>query len=350
MGMALFFYNLKGIARLLLPRSFFKVSLPRKIDSIFKEFDDKALEAIAMRVAYYHKINTPFQLYQPTTQAENKTRLGLFEPHFSALRYNNALSLCKKYATGYWYDSFKYTRYFDDALVWCCEFGDVNWYFSQPTITKTRPIQSTLKASADNSILLKLNTIRHFTFVEDTLQFKDKKDMLVFRGACYWDNRRAFLQQYFSHPKCDIAHTGNPQVNSEFVKPKMSKKAHFDYKFILSLEGNDVASNLKWIMNSNSLCIMPKPLYESWFMEAKLVAGMHYAKLNDDYSNLNELLEYYKSHENEAQEIIRNAHLFCEQFKNQRIEDACNLLVLRKYFYLSGQIDITPNERALLKL
>lgn len=348
--MALFFYNLKGITRLLLPRSFFKASLSHKIDSIFKEFDDKALESIAERVAYYHKINTPFHLYKPAAQSANKTRLGVFEPHFSALRYNNALSLRKKYATGYWYDSFQYTRYFDDTLVWCCEFGDVNWYFPQPTISKTRPIQSTPKANADNSILLKLNAIRHFTFVKDKLQFKDKKDMLVFRGACYWDSRREFLQKYFSHPKCDIAHTGNPQVNSEFVKPKMSKQAHFDYKFILSLEGNDVASNLKWIMNSNSLCIMPKPLYESWFMEAKLVAGVHYAKLNDDYSNLNELLEYYKSHENEAEDIIHNAHLFCEQFKNQKIEDVCNLLVLRKYFYLSGQIDITPNERVLLKL
>lgn len=111
-----------------------------------------------------------------------------------------------------------------------------------------------------------------------------------------------------------------------------------------------MASNLKWIMNSNSLCIMPKPCYESWFMEANLIAGVHYAELNDSYDNLNELLEYYTSHEKEAQEIIHNAHAFVQNFKNDKVEDACNLLVLRKYFYLSGQIDITPNEKALLRV
>lgn len=348
--MELFFYNLKGISRILLPRSIFRANCARKIDAIFKDFDDKTLDAIAKRVAYYHKINEPFTLIKPATQSEQKTRLGLFEPHFANLGYNNALSFRKHYSTGYWYDSLKYTRYFDDALVWCYEFGDVNWYFPQPTITKTRPINSLANASADNSVLLKLNQNRHFAFVKDRLDFKDKKDMLVFRGGCYWGNRVEFLKRYFFHPKCDIAHTGNPQVNSEFVKPKMSKKAQLNYKFILSLEGNDVASNLKWIMNSNSLCIMPKPCYESWFMEANLIAGVHYAELNDSYDNLNELLEYYTSHEKEAQEIIHNAHAFVQNFKNDKVEDACNLLVLRKYFYLSGQIDITPNEKALLRV
>lgn len=85
-------------------------------------------------------------------------------------------------------------------------------------------------------------------------------------------------------------------------------------------------------------------------MEANLIAGVHYAELNDSYDNLNELLEYYTSHEKEAQEIIHNAHAFVQNFKNDKVEDACNLLVLRKYFYLSGQIDITPNEKALLRV
>ena len=39
------------------------------------------------------------------------------------------------------------------------------------------------------------------------------------------------------------------------------------HKFILCIEGNDVASNLKWVMSSNSVAVMPKPKFESWFME-----------------------------------------------------------------------------------
>lgn len=155
---------------------------------------------------------------------------------------------------------------------------------------------------------------------------------------------------YFNYPKCNIADTSDKKHNVDFMGTKLSKQAHCKYKFILSLEGNDVASNLKWVMNSNSLCVMPKPNYESWFMESKLQAGVHYAEINDDYSNVEAVLDYYLSHAKEAQEIITNAQKYCANFQNPRVEEACNLLVLRKYFYLSGQIDISDNERELFGL
>ena len=42
------------------------------------------------------------------------------------------------------------------------------------------------------------------------------------------------------------------------------------YKFIFCIEGADTATNIKWVMSSNSLCVMPKPKYETWFMEGKI--------------------------------------------------------------------------------
>lgn len=82
-------------------------------------------------------------------------------------------------------------------------------------------------------------------------------------------------------------------------------------------------------------------------MESKLVSGVHYAEINDEYSDIEAVIEHYLSHENQAQEIIKNAQNHCAKFQNPRIEEACNLLVLRKYFALSGQIDITKEEREL---
>ena len=38
-----------------------------------------------------------------------------------------------------------------------------------------------------------------------------------------------------------------------------------------------------WAMSSNSVCVMPKPKYESWFMEGKLKDGVHYIKVKDDF-------------------------------------------------------------------
>ena len=46
-------------------------------------------------------------------------------------------------------------------------------------------------------------------------------------------------------------------------------------------------------MSSKSVAVMPKPKFESWFMEATLIPNFHYIEIKDDYSDLNDKLEYY---------------------------------------------------------
>ena len=41
-------------------------------------------------------------------------------------------------------------------------------------------------------------------------------------------------------------------------------------------------------MSSNSVAVMPKPKYESWFMEGKLIPDYHYVLIKDDYSDFEE--------------------------------------------------------------
>src|SRR5690606_11186562 len=99
-----------------------------------------------------------------------------------------------------------------------------------------------------------------------------------------------------------------------------------------ALEGNDVATNLKWIMSSNSIAVMPLPKYETWFMEGRLVPDYHFICIKDDYSDLEEKLNYYIRHEDKAIEIVSHAHDYVAQFKNKRQEDVIALQVLQKYF------------------
>ena len=110
------------------------------------------------------------------------------------------------------------------------------------------------------------------------------------------------------------------------------------YKFILSLEGNDVASNLKWIMSSQSVAVMPKPKFETWFMEGTLIPNYHYIEIKDDFSDLEEVLKYYISNPNKAQEIVKNANEYVSQFKNKEREKLISLLVLEKYFKKTNQL------------
>jgi hypothetical protein len=117
----------------------------------------------------------------------------------------------------------------------------------------------------------------------------------------------------------------------------MSIADQLKFKFVISLEGNDVATNLKWIMLSNSVCFMRKPRVESWFMEGSLIPNHHYVLLDDEFSDLEDKINYYTKHTDKAMAIIKNANQYAMQFLDTRREKLISLLVLRKYFDLSGQ-------------
>ena len=91
-------------------------------------------------------------------------------------------------------------------------------------------------------------------------------------------------------------------------------------------------------MSSNSLAVMPKPKFETWFMEGTLIPDYHYVLINDDYSNLEEKLNYYINNPAKAEQIIKNANEYVAQFKNKPLEDLISLLVLKKYFVKTNQI------------
>lgn len=46
---------------------------------------------------------------------------------------------------------------------------------------------------------------------------------------------------------------------------------------------------------------------------------------------------YKKEHIDEAQEIIKHANEYVKQFKNRKRENLISLLVLEKYFKVTGQ-------------
>lgn len=112
----------------------------------------------------------------------------------------------------------------------------------------------------------------------------------------------------------------------------MSIQNQLRYKFILSIEGNDVATNLKWIMASKSLCFMVTPKYETWLMEGLLQPNVHYVHLQDDYSDLDEKLTFYRKNPDAAEKIIMNANKWMQPFFDKKQELITSLLVLKKYF------------------
>lgn len=261
-------------------------------------------------------------------------RFDKFEVSSTAVRLNEVSKLSR---SAYYADYYAILRYFPHRVRADLKFGDVRAVPEVPTILKSRRISD----SNENSILLKLNSVRHFLPIKDTIPFEQKKNQLVWRGAVWRKWRKEFLKRYIDHPLCDVGQVNQPKDDTpaSWVKPKLSIAEQLHYKYILSIEGNDVATNLKWIAQSNALCFMKKPTYETWMMEGRLRGGEHYIELKDDYSDLEDKLEYYSLHTGEALEIIANLKEYYQQFEDPVLEELLQLMVVRKYLTLSGQIN-----------
>lgn len=317
-----FIYYGLNYLRLITPKFIFRCRLKRTLKQIDQRKDK---EYILNRVNYYNRLK---------------------EKHYKS-EWNKQLiklekqQMCKQKV--YFFDTFEYTRWFSQHLKWKLCPGDITFVPEIPSIVKSRPIV----AGNENSIIMKLDKIRHFIYVKDKKKFTDKKDIAIFRGKIgapgtkeLKENRYRFVKMYWKHPMCDLGEIKSKSSNKEWEVEKMTIQEHLEYKFILALEGNDVASNLKWVMSSNSLAVMPKPTCETWFMENTLIPNYHYVEIKPDFSDLEEKMRYYIKYPEKAQEIINHANEYVKQFKDKKREKLISLLVLEKYFNITNQFKI----------
>lgn len=303
-------YYLSGHIKRLYPKFFLRLNL-EKLQQSIKDFDEQKMHD---RLDYCHKVNSSFELDD------------------SAYRIKDISSKHGVYSL----DLMEYTRFFPQEYKLSYLFGDITHVPSVPAVTKSRPV-----VDNDNSILMKFDKVRHFYMVENDIEFQEKKNALIWRGAVCQPHRISFMEDFFN--KNDLINVGDfnkgPNgINEEWRVPFTSIRDQLEYKFILSIEGNDVATSTKWIMSSNSLLFMTKPKFETWLMEGRLISNYHYVLVKDDYSNLEEKINYYIENTNEAEEIISNANSYMTQFKNEKSEDWLHLKILERYFKLSGQM------------
>lgn len=311
----IFFF--KSFLREIRPAWWLRHKFQKKVESFYR-LPIEEQKYIQQRVDYYCKFQDSILLPDDAPCLKNFT-------------YQKRESYVHDYVNStYFYDANEYLRFFPSHLRWAYNPGDVNYLFPVPEITKSRPLLP--NGENRNNILINLDKVRHFTWVNDPFSWEEKECKIIFRGNTSGKPRRIqFIQQWNHHPWCDIVST------SDTTYEHMSLYEHLKYRYIMALEGNDVASNLKWVMSSNSIAVMPRPTCETWYMEGKLIPNYHYIEIADDYHDLIEKIEYYEAHPNEAELIIRNAHEWVAQFQNKTREDLISLMVLDKYFRLTGQ-------------
>jgi len=273
---------------------------------------DIASQTHLQKINYYCKLDQSFDVADAVTAANL--------PYF------------KK--TGYSFDLHRILSPFQN-LKFTYLPGDIKHVPDVPTVVRSRPIGE----SNQNSILLPLNSRRLFEVYPDSIIFEYKKPMIVWRGAVYKEHRAQLLSVCALLPFCDVVATVTSLDSCKhLVGSWLTPQQQMAYKYLFIIEGNDIASNIQWAMNSNSLCFMRKPRFESWFSEGLLKANFHYVEVADDFSDIKEKFYYYESHLDEAKSIINNANTYVRSLQNINEQYALGRQVMLKYAKFSSQV------------
>ena len=308
-----FAYFAASSLSLLVPRGFYRGQLADLLASIDSRDD---AEEIRARAAYYNKLPIAPAIPLPAdAQRLRQQKMG-------------------RKGQVYFFYTREFLRYFNPDFQWAHIPGDVTFVPNVPSIVKSRPISG----SNENAVLLNLNKVRHFLFVRDSVPTDRKRPMACFRGKIYHKPGRVdFFEKWFGKPCVDLGDTSSKMTRKEWMAPLMTIREQLRYRYILAIEGNDVASNLKWVLSSNSIAVMPRPTFETWFQEGCLVPNVHYIEIRPDYADLEDRLAYYNEHPEELDAIRNAAHQWVDRFRNQKREKLISLLVLQNYFRATGQ-------------
>eukprot|EP00586_Coscinodiscus_wailesii_P016047 CAMPEP_0172508980 /NCGR_PEP_ID=MMETSP1066-20121228/216583_1 /TAXON_ID=671091 /ORGANISM="Coscinodiscus wailesii, Strain CCMP2513" /LENGTH=587 /DNA_ID=CAMNT_0013287245 /DNA_START=41 /DNA_END=1804 /DNA_ORIENTATION=+ len=186
-----------------------------------------------------------------------------------------------------------------------------------------------------STIIWPMNSGRHLkpaSYVpqeEDTM-WDRKINKLVWRGGSFgikpnkswnesapsaevnsWRQRYVLVANHTKSKYVDAKFVGeNDLIPKSFFSPKKPRRKMTRFKYLLSVEGNDVSSGLKWMLMSNSVVFLPPIQYASWAMESLLEPYVHYVPVNANMSNLEEMVMWANTHQIEVRKIAERSTLF----------------------------------------
>ena len=208
-----------------------------------------------------------------------------------------------------------------------------------------------MNKSIEKIILLKLNSPRHWGPVKmvntNDIPFLSKKNKLFWRGASTGTRAKHVLTlQHHPNKNIDIKFTKlcDPTIKdtTKYIKAdSVHINQILEHKFILSMEGNDVATDLKWLLYSNSVVFMCTPTKCSWAMEELLLPYVHYIPVKGDYSDLEEKYNWALNNQNMCIKISQNATAYIQYFLNEDAEKVVTDNVILHYMKMVN-IKLTP--------
>jgi hypothetical protein len=237
--------------------------------------------------------------------------------------------------------------------------------FDFPTLTKSVGITNEKR----QRYVLNLNVPRHWGHIpvvrNHDIEHDAKHSKLIWRGATTGSfhiasthslTRSNLALNFDKFGEHDLGFTEIVQLNEAIsrvppaklktmLREAVSVQEQLKYKYLLSLEGNDVASGLKWMLYSNSTVLMPHPTCETWACESQLKPYVHYVPLEDDLSDLNDKVMWCRDNPIDVNYIAACGKAYISEFMDPETEDKLASSILMKAC-ASGRIEI---EKVLIK-
>jgi hypothetical protein len=165
------------------------------------------------------------------------------------------------------------------------------------------------------------------------IPWSEKKSLCVWRGSlengtscnfigkpCHeiMNQRKFFVQLYQQGSLFGV----------EYNTSSLTKAEQMKYKYILDIDGwSTTWDGTFWKLYSGSVMLKCKSGWKQWYYD-DLKEYVHYVPVENDLSNLNQQIEWCKTHDKECQEIVKKAEEFVktklnwQQVMKDTIEEA----------------------------
>ena len=246
-----------------------------------------------------------------------------------------------------------------------------------PVLAKSGPIVAA--SEEDNVVIIPLNVDRHMRGVQEVRLLDRpwawKNNDLRWRGAasggptydetCGKFSRFDMLHNYNDHVSgfCNVYEDGKCTItyrelelvldmkfvigNIDFPHSQQIEGPGFNTaslagdKIIISVEGNDVATNIRWAMASSSVVFMPKPTARTAFLEQLLEPWVHYVPIESpDFSDIPDKVHWCLVRNRVGcQQIARNSMVFADLVLDQEMLRSSGVEAVRRYL-LNVSLDV----------
>lgn len=205
------------------------------------------------------------------------------------------------------------------------------------------------RVQRDNLLLLPLDDHTFDTGLTSVLAgvhkpaWKDRKPVAFWRGGSSGCERPTLrlrlLECLYDFPLADVRFTpGGWEFNDKvipsqyFTSERASIEQHVENKYILIVDGNCIASAHQWVFGSGSVPIMVTHPDNNYWFKDYLKPMIHYVPIKYDLSDLREKIQWLADHDDEAEQIMKNAMLFANthftpEFQRAYVDKEINRIV-----------------------